>query len=200
MGVLIAALGVGVVAVAITFLFLRTDRSGSVVAPSQWIVDAAVALNRGSSSGKELHGGVQLPAGSSAAARQFAHQGERLRVQRKFAEAEAAFREAVKADPMDADSWADLADSAAAAAGNDLTKGRDAIMQALAIDPRHRKALWLRASLELQERQYSVAAATWRELQSLVPPGSSDARVIAANIAEADELAHSVTVADGRGN
>jgi tetratricopeptide (TPR) repeat protein len=199
-GVLIAASAVGVVAVAITFQFLRTDESGSAVAPSQWIVDAAVAMNRASIHGEEIRESARVPAGSSAAAGQFAREGERLRVQRKFAEAEAAYREAVKADPMDADSWADLADSAAAAAGKDLTKGRDAITRALAINPHHRKALWLRASLELQEQHYAGAAATWRELQALVPAGSSDARVIAANIAEADELARSVTVADGRGS
>ena len=122
-----------------------------------------------------------------------------MRVQRRFAEAEARYREAVQADPMDADSWADLADSAAAAAGNDLTKGRDAITRALAIDPRHHKALWLRASLELQEQQYTAAAATWRELQALVAPDSSDARVLANNIDEADALARGATAADGRG-
>jgi tetratricopeptide (TPR) repeat protein len=199
-GVLIAALAVGGVAVAITLLFLRSNESGSAVAPSPWIVDAAIALNRGSFSGKELHGAARLPAGSSAGARQFAQEGERLRVQRRFVEAEAAYREAVKADPMDADSWADLADSAGAAAGNDLTKSRDAITRALAIDPKHRKALWLRASLELQEQHYATAAATWRELQSLLPAGSNDARIIAANIAEADELADSVTIADGQGS
>jgi tetratricopeptide (TPR) repeat protein len=195
---LIAALAVGVAAVAV--YFLRTDDSNSAVAPSSWIVDAAVAMNRASIHGEAVPDSARVPAGNSAAARQFAHEGERLRVQRKFAEAEAAYREAVKADPMDADSWADLADSAAAAAGNDLTKSRDAIMRALAIDPRHRKALWLRASLELQELHYASAAATWRELQSLVPAGSTDARIIAANIVEADALARSVTVADGRGS
>jgi len=122
-------------------------------------------------------------------ATQYVREGQRLRVQRKFSEAAQAFRGAVEADPTDADSWADLADSAAAAAGNDLTVGRKAIQQALAIDPRHRKALWLRASLELQERNFTAAAVTWRTLEALVAPGSPDARVISANIAEAEALA-----------
>ena len=103
------------------------------------------------------------------------------------------------ADPTDADSWADLADSAAAAAGNDLSMGREAIQRALAIDPQHRKALWLRASLELQEQRYSTAAATWRELAALVPAGSTDARVIAANIVEADALARNLLVSSRTG-
>jgi tetratricopeptide (TPR) repeat protein len=195
---LIAALAVGVAVVAV--YFLRTDDSNSPVAPSSWIVDAAVAMNRASIHGEAVSDSARLPTGNSTVALQFAHEGERLRVQRKFAEAEAAYREAVNADPLDADSWADLADSAAAAAGNDLTGSRDAIMRALAINPHHRKALWLRASLELQELRYASAAATWRELQSLMPAGSNDARIIAANIVEADALARSVTVADGRGS
>ena len=78
-----------------------------------------------------------------------------------------------------------------AAAGHDLGASRDAIAKALAIDPEHRKALWLRASLELQEGRYSEAARTWRHLQGLVQPGSPDARVIAANIEEANTLAAS---------
>jgi cytochrome c-type biogenesis protein CcmH/NrfG len=130
-------------------------------------------------------------ASSKQAAARYVAEGQRLRVQRKFGEAEQAFRKAVEADPGDADSWADLADSAAVAAGHDLTVSRDAIQQALTIDPQHRKALWLRASLELQQRQYAQAATTWRTLSALVPAGSPDARVIAANIAEADALAAS---------
>lgn len=142
---------------------------------------------------------MSAPAPGATAARQRALEGQRLRVQRRFAEAEAAYREAVTADPMDADAWADLADSAAAAANNDLTRGREAIQRALAIDPRHRKALWLRASLELQEQRYVAAAATWRELSALVPAGSTDARVIAANIVEADVLAQNALASSGTG-
>ena len=169
------------------------------VTPSQWIVDAATALNRSAIIGSP-HGGTGVVPEGQSAAQQLALEGQKLRVQRRFAEAQAVYEEAVKANPMDADAWADLADSAASAAGNDLTKGRDAIMHALAIDPRHRKALWLRASLELQEQRYTTAATTWRELLALVAEGSSDARVIAANIAEADALAATAQVADGKGS
>jgi cytochrome c-type biogenesis protein CcmH/NrfG len=128
-------------------------------------------------------------AGAQGAAAEYVREGQRLRVQRRFSEAEQAYRKAVEADPTDADSWADLADAAAAAAGKDLSAGREALERALAINPRHRKALWLRASLELQEGKYAQAAATWRTLSTLVAAGSPDERVIAANIAEADALA-----------
>lgn len=187
--VLAAVLAVGV------FVWLRSE--SPPITPSPWIVDAAIALNRAPMAAS-APGDASVPAGGHAAAMQLALEGQRLRIERRFAEAEAVYRKAVQADPMDADSWADLADCAAAAAGNDLSRSRDAIMRAIAIDPRHRKALWLRASLELQEQRYVEAAATWRELQSLVTAGTSDAKVIAANIAEAEALARDATVIDGR--
>jgi cytochrome c-type biogenesis protein CcmH/NrfG len=133
-----------------------------------------------------------MPSGATSAqgaAAGYVREGQRLRVQRRFSEAEQAYRKAVEADPTDADSWADLADAAAAAAGKDLSAGREALERALAINPRHRKALWLRASLELQEGSYAEAAATWRTLATLVAADSPDARVIASNIAEAEALA-----------
>lgn len=187
-----SALGLTTVAA----VFLRPD--DVPVPPSRWIQDAAVAFNSGPivADPNAVSPGVTRMA---TEARPAALEGQQLRVQRRFAEAAASFQRAVEADPMDADAWADLADSSAAAAGKDLTVGREAILRALAIDPRHRKALWLRASLELQEGRYADAAATWRELQPLVQAGSSDARVIAANIAEADALAGPKAVLAGRG-
>jgi cytochrome c-type biogenesis protein CcmH len=184
-----SALGLATVAA----VFVRPD--DAPVPPSRWIQDAAVAFNRG----PITDGPDAALRGVATGARDAAMEGQRLRVQRRFAEAAASFQKAVEIDPADADAWADLADSAAAAAGKDLTVGREAILRALAIDPRHRKALWLRASLELQEGRYAEAAATWRELQPLVAAGSSDARVIAANIVEADALAGPEAVLAGRG-
>ncbi|HET9271085.1 MAG TPA: tetratricopeptide repeat protein [Vicinamibacterales bacterium] len=190
-----AALAIGAISVAA--VVLRPE--AAAVKPEGWIVNAAIALNRDAITATP-HGAGKVPEDRRAAALRAAHVGEQFRIQRKFAEAAAAYREAVEADPSDADAWADLADSAAAAAGKDLTAGRDAIERALAIDPHHLKALWLRASLELQEQRYPAAAATWRELRQLVAPGSADARVIEANIAEADALSRTVSVADGRGS
>jgi len=192
---LIGAPVVSLVAGAV--VFWRSENTP--ITPSPWIVEAAIALNRASARGT-AQGGARVSADDQSAARKLALEGQRLRVQRRFAEAEAVYREVVKTNPMDADSWADLADCAAAAAGNDLSKGRDAILQAIKVDPKHRKALWLRASLELQEQRYTAAAATWRELESLVTAGSTDARVIAANIVEADALARTMPASDGRGS
>ena len=163
--VLVIAAGCAIAA----FLWHRPPDPGNP--PPSWMVDAAVAMSRAEIAATGHAGAMPVRA-----------------ARRDPGAAADAYREAVRVNPADADAWADLADSLAAAAGRDLRAGREAIMHALAIDPAHPKALWLRASLELQEKHYAEAAATWRELQTLVAAGSTDARVIAANIAEADAL------------
>jgi cytochrome c-type biogenesis protein CcmH len=173
-------------AAAIAFAWLRPP--DPPVSPPRWIAEAAVAMSRADIAAA-AHASAPGPAGRSRDALAPLREAQRMRAQRKFAEAAVAYREAIRANPVDANTWADLADALAAAAGNDLTAGRDAIMHALEIDPKHRKALWLRASLEHQEGRFAAAAATWRELQPLVAAGTTDARVIGANIAEADALA-----------
>lgn len=191
---LLALLALGVAAASALVL-----RAGDApTPPAAWMVTAATALSRDS----VLAAGHGAGAGSGGAprAQDAMLEGQRLRVERRFAEAARAFRAVVAAEPGNADAWADLADTLAAAAGRDLTVSRDAIERALAIEPRHLKALWLRASLELQERRYAAAAASWRQLEALVPPGSGDARIIAANVAEADALARTVTVAGAPGS
>ena len=114
---------------------------------------------------------------------------EELRSARRFPEARALYEKVAEAAPSDPDSWADLADASAAAAGGDLTAGRDAIDRALALDPNHLKALWLDASLELQQKNYAKAAELWQRLLTLLPADSSDARIVRANLEETRALA-----------
>lgn len=111
------------------------------------------------------------------------------RRKRDFKGASESFRRATLAAPGSADAWADYADALAAANNGDLTKGSAALAKALKLDPRHIKALWLRASLQLQQRDYAAAARTWQTVLALVPPKSSDARIIRANLEEAKALA-----------
>lgn len=111
------------------------------------------------------------------------------RRKRDFKGAAESFRRATLAAPGSADAWADYADALAAANNGDLTKGSAALAKALKLDPRHIKALWLRASLQLQQRDYAAAAKTWQIVLALVPPKSSDARIIRANLEEAKALA-----------
>jgi len=116
---------------------------------------------------------------------------EQHRRKREFKEACAAFAEAAKVGAMTADSWADYADAQASLAGHLAGEPEKSLARALALDPRHTKALWLKASLAYEQHRYKDALATWRQLLALVPPGSSDARIVEANIAEAARLANS---------
>jgi cytochrome c-type biogenesis protein CcmH/NrfG len=116
-------------------------------------------------------------------------QAEEARRAKKFAQAVTFFREITQAAPFDADGWADLGDAQAAAAGGDLTAGQAAIDRALELDPRHAKALWLKASLELQAKRYTAAADLWRRLLKELPVDSSDAQIVKTNLDEAERLA-----------
>jgi cytochrome c-type biogenesis protein CcmH/NrfG len=114
---------------------------------------------------------------------------EQHRRNREFTEACADYAEVVKLGAMTADTWADYADAQASLAGGLAGEPEKAIANALALDPRHTKALWLKASLAHEQHRYKEALATWRQLLALVPAGSSDARIVEANIAEAARLA-----------
>jgi cytochrome c-type biogenesis protein CcmH len=113
---------------------------------------------------------------------------EIYRRQRNSAKARDAFAKLVQLNAMNADTWADYADVLASVSGS-LKHSAQAIDAALRLDPAHPKALWLKASLAHEERRYSDALATWKQLRAALPPNSPDMRVIEANIAEASELA-----------
>jgi cytochrome c-type biogenesis protein CcmH len=113
------------------------------------------------------------------------------RRKREFAQACAVYAAVVARGGMTADGWADYADAQASINGRLAGEPARYIAAALALDPQHAKALWLQASLAHEERRYSDALATWRRLQAVVPPDSSDARIVEANIVEAARLASS---------
>ena len=112
-----------------------------------------------------------------------------LRKAKRFAEARDAYAALAARHPGDPDLWADLADSSAAASGGDLEAATEAIDQALRLAPDHVKALWLKASLELQRHHYAAAGQIWQKLLGLLPPDSEDHRIVAANLSEAQALA-----------
>lgn len=86
---------------------------------------------------------------------------------------------------MNADSWADYADTAATLAGNKLAGEPERFVdKALALDPGHAKALWLKASADEEAGRYADAVVAWKKLQDVLPPDSSDAKVVSASIAQ----------------
>lgn len=105
----------------------------------------------------------------------------------RFAAAAAAYGRANALVKDNADLLADYADALAMAQGRKLAgKPLAVIEQALAVDPRHKKALVLAASAALEARDLERSLAYWRRLGAQLPPGSDEARQVAAVIAEVD--------------
>lgn len=112
------------------------------------------------------------------------------RTRRDFAGAVAAYEQVRTLKGMTADSWADYADALASQPGGSLQgKSAEAIDQALKMDRNHPKALWLKATLAIQEKRFADATRLWRQLRGVLPAESSDVQIIDANIAEAEALA-----------
>jgi cytochrome c-type biogenesis protein CcmH/NrfG len=116
---------------------------------------------------------------------------EQHRRKREFKEACADYAGVLELGAMTADTWADYADAQASLAGQLAGEPAKAIDRALGLDPRHTKALWLKASLAHEQHRYKDALTTWQRLLTLMPPGSSDARIVEANLAEASRLSTS---------
>jgi cytochrome c-type biogenesis protein CcmH/NrfG len=117
---------------------------------------------------------------------------EAHRRQRSYTESLAAFDTVIKLNAMTADSWADYADALASAkqsGANFSGAPAKAIEKALTLNPNHTKALWLKASFAHEEHRYADALTVWKQLRAVIDDNDSDARIIDANIAEAEQLA-----------
>jgi cytochrome c-type biogenesis protein CcmH len=103
----------------------------------------------------------------------------------RYSESAAAFAEAAKRSPDDAQLYADWADAAAMAQQRKLAgKPEELIARALAIDPNNRKALALSATALLERGNVDASLARWRELRQKVASDSDEAREIDKVIAE----------------
>ena len=129
-----------------------------------------------------------------AAALRLIHEANVARRARKHAAARDAYVKLVARGAMTADTWADYADVTASLRGGSLAgEAGTFIAKALELDPRHAKALWLQGSLLHETGRYPEAVAVWERLASVLDPGSSDARLVAANIAEDRRLGGSAS-------
>jgi cytochrome c-type biogenesis protein CcmH len=113
------------------------------------------------------------------------------RRERQFDQARDAFAHLSELNAMTADTWADYADVEASVSGSLAGKAETYIDRALAQDPDHAKALWLKASLAHEQGKDVEALALWKHLHSLLPAGSSDAKLVEDNMAEAERLSGS---------
>jgi cytochrome c-type biogenesis protein CcmH len=105
-------------------------------------------------------------------------QAEEHRRLREFAKAVKDFAELERRGALNADLWADYADALGGARGKLDDEAMRCVGQALRLEPDHAKALWLQASWQTQRRDYAA---------EVLPGDSPDARIIAANLAEARE-------------
>lgn len=103
----------------------------------------------------------------------------------RFPEAADAFAHANALISDDANLLADYADALAMAQGRKLA-GQPTLLidRALAIDPKHRKALALAASAALEAHDLPVSLGYWRRLAAVLPEGSDEAQRVAGVIAD----------------
>ena len=108
----------------------------------------------------------------------------------RFPDAAAAYANAVKRSPPDAQLLADYADALAMAQGRRLQgEPERLIAQALKIDPKNVKALLLAGTAAFENRDFAGAIAHWRRILEFVPPDSDMADSIRDSIADAQQLA-----------
>jgi len=123
-------------------------------------------------------------------------QADADRREKKLAAAAAIYAALAAGDQLNADGWADYADTAASLRGNKLAGEPETfVARALALDPQHPKALWLKASADEEAGRWSEAVIAWQKLQAVLDPQSADARIVAANLQQDLRLAGGATAA-----
>jgi cytochrome c-type biogenesis protein CcmH len=128
--------------------------------------------------------GLVAPAATlSADSLQWLAKASRARHERKMSDAAEIFSQLAARGQMNADSWADYADTAASLHGGKLAGAPEVyIAKALALDPAHAKALWLKASADEEAGRFDEAALAWQRLLAVLPPNSADAKLVAATL------------------
>ena len=113
-------------------------------------------------------------------ARAFAESG-------RFADAAASYAEASRRLPPSASILAERADTLAMAQGRRFEGEPDRLIaQALALDPRHVKALALAGTSAYTRGDFVTAARHWRALLAVLPAGGERTREVAERLADAE--------------
>jgi cytochrome c-type biogenesis protein CcmH len=108
----------------------------------------------------------------------------------RLPEAAQAYERASQMSPRDAQLLADYADTLAMVNGRNLDgRPTELVKAALAVDPKHPKALSLAGTASFNRGDYPGAIAYWKRLHALLPADSAQASGIAASIAEAESKA-----------
>lgn len=185
-----AALVVGIaVPVLAVSLYLALGTGAAAIDPEQMTASPSDAGHAGSvedmvaSLRKRLETNPANPAGWVMLARSYYVLG-------RYAEAGAAYESAMEHGAGDEpDVLAGYADVLAAQQDRRLDgKPMELVRRALQHNPNHAKSLWLAGTAAYQANDYQSARDYWNRLAALLPPGSEDADVIQANLAELDRL------------
>jgi tetratricopeptide (TPR) repeat protein len=124
-----------------------------------------------------------------------------LRHDKNYAAAAKVYKQLAAELQMNADAWADYADTLATLQGNKLVGEPEAyIARALAVDARHPKALWLQASADEEAGRYVAAVAVWQKLSQVLPADSQDSKIVTANLQRDKEMVASSGAADDSHN
>ncbi len=106
----------------------------------------------------------------------------------QFEKAEQALQKLTQLATNDANIWANYADVVAVNQNGSLEgKPYEYAKRALAIEPKHPKALWLAGTYHFQQQQYDKAIRFWQTLQQELPVDSKDAEMIRGSIADAQK-------------
>jgi cytochrome c-type biogenesis protein CcmH len=109
----------------------------------------------------------------------------------RFPESADAYAHANALITSDPNLLADYADVLAMTQGRKLSgKPAELVDRALAIDPKHKKALALAATVALEDHDFPKSLAYWQRLARELPEGSDEARQVTAVMAEIDAAQH----------
>jgi cytochrome c-type biogenesis protein CcmH len=104
---------------------------------------------------------------------------------RRFGDAKDAYAHAAELAPNNARLLIDYADVLAMTNGRNVAGNPEKLVQrALEIEPNNIKALALAATAAFQRKDYNRAVELWQGILKLVPPGSSIARSVNANLSQ----------------
>jgi cytochrome c-type biogenesis protein CcmH len=107
------------------------------------------------------------------------------------AEARDAYDHALKLAPNNADIMVAWAEADSMARSDHLIQGRarTLLQQALKLEPRSQRGLWLMGISDYQQQHFVDAALNWRRLKVLLQPGTSVAKAVDGQIAMANARA-----------
>lgn len=112
------------------------------------------------------------------------------RADKHYAAAQKIYKQLATAKQMSADAWADYADTVGTMQGGKLAGEPESfVANALALDPNHPKALWLKASADEEAGRHQEAVASWQRLLAVLPKDSEDAKLVQQNLEHEREVA-----------